>query len=427
MAHKDTLIIRWISITMTTTTFQKPDHFRRTIALLLLLVFGGIMVSDMYLPALPHLIDAFHTTSHHVQITISVYFAGACASILILGPLSDRIGRRTIVLLGMAVMMMGTFLCWYATHFSAFLVGRILQGLGAGGGFAVMRTVMRDMVRGNDLANILSYISIIIGVCPAIAPALGGMIVTHFSWRAIFLITLIYYICLFLLMSVWFLETLPKTTQLKNRGENVIKHAWAALSHSEFMGYCIASAAVYAGLMAYITASPIIIEVHLHFTALQFGWITLGFVLAGQLSKIYNRMYLKQKGYRFMLGVGMGLLGLGSLAMFICALFHAMTIYTLIIPMIIYTNGMGIFFPNLSTAALSVFTTIIGMASAFYGAIQLGGGMIGSAIIAHLSEASLLPLSACLMFFIAIAYAALWYAQRMEKINQAINQNMSQG
>ncbi len=412
---------------MSTTTSAKPAHFKRTIALLLLLVFGGVMVSDMYLPALPYLMDAFHTTSHHVQISISVYFAGACASILLLGPLSDRIGRRTIVLLGMGVMISGTFCCWSSAHFSVFLAGRILQGLGAGGGFAVMRTVMRDMVRGNDLANMLAYISMIIGVCPAIAPALGGIIVTHFSWRAIFLITLIYYICLFLLMSVWFLETLPKTTQLKNRGENVIKHAWAALSHSEFMGYCIASAAVYAGLMAYITASPIIIEMHLHYSALQFGWITLSVVLAGQLSKIYNRIYLKQMGYRFMLRVGLGLVGLASLAMFICALFHGMTIYTFIIPMIIYTNGMGIFFPNLSTAALSVFTSIIGMASAFYGAIQLAGGMIGSAIIAHLSEASLLPLSTCLMFFVAIASAALWYAQRMEKINQAINQNMSEG
>ena len=412
---------------MSASMIQKPDYFTRTVTLLLLLVFGGVMVSDMYLPALPHLITAFHTSSHHVQITISVYFAGACTSILLLGPLSDRIGRRKIVSLGMLVMIIGTFTCWYSTSFSAFLAGRILQGLGAGGGFAVMRTVLRDMVRGNDLAHILSYISIIIGVCPAIAPALGGIILTHFSWRVIFLMTLIYYIILFFLMIFMFPETLSKATQIKNRGESVMKHAFAALTHSEFICYCIVSAAVYAGLMAYITASPMIIELQLHFTPLAFGWITLGLVLAGQLSKIYNRMYLNKKGYRFMLWVGMGLLGAGSLSMFIFALFDTMTIYTLIIPMIIYSNGLGILFPNLSTAFLSIFTTIIGMASALYGGIQLGGGILGSAIIAHFPETSLLPLSSCLITFVAIACATLLYARRIEKINQAISQHMSDG
>jgi Bcr/CflA subfamily drug resistance transporter len=413
-----------MDLTMTSTPIKKPTHFYRTLVLLLMLIFGGFMVSDMYLPALPHLIGAFHTTSKQIQLTIAVYFAGACISMLILGPISDRIGRRNVVLIGIALMILGTFCCWYATRYNPFLIGRILQGLGAGAGFAVMRTVMRDMVRGNDLAHILSYVSIIVGLCPAIAPALGGIIVTHFSWRAIFLITFVYYTALFVLILFKFPETLPKATQIKNRGENVIKHAWHALTHSEFLLYCITSASVYAGMMAYVTASPMIIEVHLHYTPLQFGWITLGIVISGQISKIYNRLFLKEKGYRHMMCVGMGLLCLASLSMFISALFHCMTIYAVVIPMLLYSNGMGILFPNLSTAFLSIFTTIIGMASALYGAIQLGGGIIGSAMIAHLSEETLLPLSSLLMVFITIAMLCLISALRIEKINQKINQHM---
>jgi|GEM_PF-874456 len=407
---------------MSHTPSQKPAHFKRTVTLLLMLVFGGFMISDMYLPALPHLISAFHTTSKHIQLTISVYFIGACASMLILGPISDRIGRRKVVLSGVTIMIIGTFFCWYTSSYHLFVLGRVLQGLGAGAGFAVMRTVMRDMVSGNDFAHIIAYISIIVGICPAIAPALGGMIVTHFHWRIIFLISLIYYLFLLVALIMMFPETLAKTTQIKNRGEHVIKHAWEALSHSEFLLYCITSAVIYAGMMAYVTASPMIIEVHLHFTPAQFGWITLGVVLSGQMSKIYNRLYVLKKGYQHMLYIGISLLILGSLTMLACALLHFMNIYAVVIPMVIYSNGLGIFFPNLSTASLSIFTTMIGMASAIYGTVQLGGGFLGSAIMAHLSEHSLMPLSSLLVIFIAIATACLFKAIQLQRKHQPVKQ-----
>lgn len=403
----------------------KPSHFYRTVTLMLLLIFGGFMVSDMYLPALPHLSETFHTTSKNAQFTIAIYFIGACISMLLLGPISDRIGRRKIVLIGMSFMIIGTFLCWYTAHFEVFLIGRIMQGLGAGAGFAVMRTAMRDMVQGNDLAHILAYITMIVGICPAIAPALGGILVTHFNWHIIFLLTLIYYIILFIFMVFLFPETLAKATQIKNRNELVIHHAACALSKMEFVCYCLTTATVYAGMMAYVTASPILIEVHLHFSAFAFGLITLGIVISGQLSKLYNRLYLNKKGYRYMMWVGMGLMWIGSLMMFLCALLGYMNIYTVVIPMVFYGNGMGILFPNISTAFLTLFTTIVGMASALYGTIQLGGGFIGSAIMSHLSESTLLPLSSCLMIFITIATIALYNARRLEKITQNINQNMT--
>lgn len=405
---------------------QKPDHFLRTVTLMLLLIFGGFMVSDMYLPAIPHLMKAFSATSKQVQLTIAVYFTGACISMLILGPVSDRVGRRKVVLFGIVMMIIGTFCCWYAAHYNLFLIGRIFQGLGAGAGFAVMRTAMRDMVSGNDLAQVVSLISIIIGLCPAIAPAVGGMMMSHFSWQSIFLVTFIYYIVLFIAMIFMFPETLAKATQLKNRDTNVAKHAWHALTHSEFMLYCVTSASVYAGMMAYVTASPIIFEVHLHFTPAQFGWITLGIVISGQISKIYNRLYVSVKGYRYMMWVGIVLLAIGSLLMFVFALCHMMNIYALIIPMLFYANGMGILFPNLSTASLTVFTTIVGMASALYGTLQLGGGIVGSALIAHFSESTLLPLSSLLVIFVALATISLAYASRLEKRNQQINQQTSQ-
>jgi Bcr/CflA subfamily drug resistance transporter len=397
------------------TASAKPDHFIKTTALLLLMIFGGFMVSDMYLPAMPHLIGAFHTTAKYVQLTITVYFIGACIAMLCLGPISDRIGRRKVILFGMLMMIIGTACCFLAHDYTPFLVGRIFQGLGAGAGFAVMRTVMRDMVKGDDLAHVLAYIAIIVGVCPAAAPALGGIIVTHLGWRTIFEITLIYYILLFIAMALLFTETLVKETQIKNRGENVFSHAFEALKHKEFMCYCLISAATYAGLMAYVTASPMIIEVHLHYTPLEFGYITLSIVVLGQLSKIFNRIYLKRFGYKKMMKISMSMILLGSFSLLAFGLFHIMALYAVMIPMVIYSNGLGMLFPNLSTAALTVFTTIIGMASALYGTVQMAGGLVGSGIIAHFSESTLIPIGAIMSVLSIIAVLALTNALRLGK------------
>lgn len=406
-------------MTVASAPTTKPPYFLRTIALLLLMIFGGFMVSDMYLPALPHLMDAFNVSSKYVQLTITVYFIGACVSILALGPVSDRIGRRYVVLIGILIMVLGTAMCFLAHHYWPFLIGRIFQGLGAGAGFAVMRTVMRDMVRGNDLAHVLAYVAIIVGICPAAAPALGGIIVTHLGWRAIFGITLAYYIMMLIIMFAAFPETLAKATQIKNRAENVFAHAFEALKHKEFMCYCLVTAATFAGLIAYITASPMIIEVQLHYSPLAFGWITLSIVVLGQCSKIYNRIYLNRLGYHFMMKVGIALLCCGSFALLAMGLLHIMTIYAICIPIIIYSNGLGILFPNLATAALSVFTTIIGMGSALYGTFQMAGGLIGSGLIAHFSEASLLPLGAVMCALVLCATLGLATALKLEKKNRS--------
>ena len=334
---------------------------------------------------------------------------------LCLGPISDRIGRRKVVLFGMIMMIIGSASCFLAHHYWPFLAGRTLQGLGAGAGFAVMRTVMRDMVQGDDLAHVLSYIAIIVGVCPAAAPALGGIIVTHLGWRAIFEITLTYYILLLIAMALMFTETLAQETQTKNRSENVFAQAFKALRHKEFMCYCLISAMTYAGLMAYVTASPIIIEVHLHYTPLAFGYITLGIVVMGQISKIFNRIYLKRMGYQNMMKISMSMILLGSFSLLAFGLLHIMALYAVMIPLVIYSNGLGMLFPNLSTAALSVFTTIIGMGSALYGTVQMAGGLVGSGIIAHFSESTLIPIGIIMSIFSVIAVLALINALRLAK------------
>ena len=167
----------------------------KTIALLTAVIGGGILASDIYVPSLPIMTQVLHTTPQQVKWTMALYFFGVSVSQFFYGPLSERYGRKPTLYLGIIILLIGHITCLSAFSIAQLLIGRLLQGIGAAALIATARTIARDISDDQKtLAKVLSVLSLLVILVPAVAPALGAHLQLAFSWRASFVFLLFLYL-----------------------------------------------------------------------------------------------------------------------------------------------------------------------------------------------------------------------------------------
>ena len=379
----------------------------KTVVKIMSLVFlpflGSFLAADMYLPAVPHIATVLHTSIKNIQITVGLYYLGTVISTLIFGPLSDRVGRRPIILLGSSIMIIGTLLCIFSQTYAMFMCGRIVQGFGAGTALSLGRSVGRDLAQGQSLARIFSIFVIAVGIAPAIAPFIGGYIQQHLGWRMIFITLAIYQIVLLIIFFFYFPETLTKSQQDVNRGKSVLKDFFVLLQNRSFLAVSICSALIYAGFMAYITASPVLLEIKLQYSPVVFGHISFLILLLGQIGKFCNLYYLGKIGYQRMIIIGLGLYLIAGVSMLLLGYLGFFNVYSFAIPIIISIIAQSLLFVNLATDGMTLFGNIAGAASALYGALLFSGGFVGSVVISHLPHDNQIPLGLLLTLIALLA------------------------
>src|SRR5262249_27650796 len=169
----------------------RPDTFALTALLAFLTSFGPLSV-DLYLPSMPAIAEALAAPPAHVQLTISLYLVGFAIGQIIYGPISDRVGRKPVIIISFALYCAATLICLVAASIAVLVAGRFLQALGVSGAVVVVRAVVRDMYEGARAGRQLSSMSMLMGFAPIIAPISGGVLQTVFGWRAgfVFLIAL---------------------------------------------------------------------------------------------------------------------------------------------------------------------------------------------------------------------------------------------
>ena len=315
-------------------------------------------------------------------------------------------------------MNVGLVISYYSQTYHQFLLSRIIEGVAAGAILSAMRTVFKDIVRGERLALLYSYMGIVVAFGPALAPVFGGVITSVFSWRLIFLLLLVVFIILFFVVWFKFPETLSLATQKKNRKEKVLSHALQALRCFPFICYTLSTLFIYAAYMAYITASPIIIQTHLHYSPTQYGGITLIVLLVGQASKVYNVFHLEKKGSAFMIRLGCCLMAVGAVWLMLNACLHYYSLLSLICPIILFINGASIIQPSVVGRAMSVFDHIVGMAATVYSVLFLLGATVGSGIISKLSEETFFPIATVVLVAVVLSIIALMLALRFDKLHR---------
>lgn len=377
------------------------------IAILLLITTVGQIAVDIYLPSMPNMQLALGTTKDLIQITLSVYTIGFGVSQIFYGPLSDRYGRRNLLIIGMLVYTAASLGCMMATSISSLIGFRLLAGIGGGAASVLTRAVLRDSFTGAKMAQVATYMSIAWSMIPITAPVLGSYIQKFFGWRGNFMFLMLFGIFIILCSIKW----LPDTNQNKRtttlHPKVILKNYWSVLTHYTAMRFSLGPMIVFACTISYATASPFLLQVDLGYSPVTYGWLSLSVACSYLLGNIVNTRLVGRYGKMPLIRYGIILNVIGTSSMTLLALLGFFNVYTLIIPASIMIFSGGFLFANCMSTAMIPFTITAGTAAAIVGCIQMLGGSIASAVVAHLPFKTPLPLGMFLMVLSAILILAL--------------------
>ncbi|MBP6424063.1 MAG: multidrug effflux MFS transporter, partial [Tidjanibacter sp.] len=262
------------------------------IVLLGILTAFGPLVTDMYLPTLPSMTVYFGTSQSMVQMGLTTSMAGLALGQLLFGPLSDKFGRRPLLLVSLLLFVASTVICIFSPTVYVFVGMRLFQGIGAAGGIVISRSVATDRYRGKELVKVLAVIGVINGIAPVAAPVLGGVLTDAVGWRGIFVILLAIGVIL-LGSSMLFRESLPPR---RRAGQSLLRtfgNFGTILRNKRFILYVLQLGFAQGILFANIASSPFIIQEHYGFSALEFSIVfavnSLAFMAAAPLSLRFRR------------------------------------------------------------------------------------------------------------------------------------------
>lgn len=355
----------------------KPDTLALTAVLALLTAVGPLAI-DMYLPSLPHLSQALGASQAEGQLTLSAFLVGFAAGQVVYGPLSDAKGRKPVLIVSLALFTFGSALCAVAPTIETLIVARFIQALGGAGPVVLARSIVRDLYSGARAARELARMATILGLIPAVAPLIGGVLENAFSWRATFVVLTIV-LGLEMLMVALFL---PETIRAKATGaispRTVLASFGVLLRHKGFLTYLGLTAVAFAGLFAYISTSSFILQTIYGLSAVAYGAAfaigVIGFIggtlAAGPL--------VRRGGLDRAIGTGVAALAVGGLMMLALVTLGPKTPFAVMIPMMVYMFGVGLVMPQSMAAALQPFPERAGAASSLVGFAQMAtGALIG--------------------------------------------------
>jgi DHA1 family bicyclomycin/chloramphenicol resistance-like MFS transporter len=342
----------------------RPPSNRR-LALLLggLAMFGPFSIDTIF-PAFPAMGAALGADKLAMQQTISVYLIGYALMSVVHGPLSDAIGRRRVILGGLAVFTLASVGCALARDLPTLLAFRALQGLSAGVGLIVGRAVIRDVLHGDDAQRLMSQVSMIFGIAPAIAPIIGGWILGWQAWPAIF-----WFLVLFsatLLLATWFAlpETHPPARRLSLGPKRLLRDYLAIFANPRFQRLAAAGAFNFGALFLYIASAPAFVLDILHLNQRQFAWFfvpTIGGMMLGAF--LSGRAAGRISGAR-LVNLGFLCCGLAAAANVGYNLLVAQpAVPWAVLPMCLNAFGIALVFPILTLAILDMYPRQRGSAS----------------------------------------------------------------
>lgn len=388
---------------------RKPDPESLAIgALLTVLVALGQISTSIYIPSLPSLVEAFHTVPARVNLTLSVFLVGFAVAQLIYGPLSDRFGRRPVLLAGISLYFAASVASAFAGSIEALIAGRFAQALGACAGPVLGRAIIRDVYGSDRSARVMAYIGVAFAISPALTPILGGYLQVWFGWRANFIFLAVLAASVYGAVWVFLEETNPPRPDREASGLVSLIGTFAVfLSSPVFMGYAGAVSFVFAGMIVYTALAPFVFIEGFGLTPDAFGllfvFIVLGF-LAGTLSA--GRLTMRLGIERMVLaGIVLALLGGGTMVALALAGLNGSP--AVIAPMMVFLAGMGIVLPNGMAGAMAPFPRAAGAASALMGFTQMAVAAGASLIAGRLPYQTQLAM-AILIFALSLVALVLF-------------------
>ena len=378
-------------------------------ALLVAITACGTLGMHLVIPALPATARALHVSAGTIQLTITLYLIGLAAGQLAYGPISDRFGRRPVLLAGLALFTLAGLATALAPSAALLILARILQSIGGCAGLVLGRAMVRDAAEGDRATKQLALLTLVMSMAPAIAPVFGGYAVAWFGWRAAFGV-LAAVGAITLALTAW---RLPETNQPGGRtGASLLAGSLRLARSPAFRGFALGGACTTTSFYAFMAASPFIFinllhqtpqRVGLYYMLLMVGLAAGGFTANRLAGRVRMEWVLR----------GANLLAIAAAAGFLLAwATGVLNVATVVGSVGLFMMGAGIASPFALTGAISVNPSAIGAASGLYGAVQMLYGALCTVIVASWNPGSVLTVGVVMLGSAVLGQVALSAAVR---------------
>lgn len=377
--------------------------------LLLLTVFGPISM-DLYLPALPALTSDLGTVTSVAQLTVTACLIGLAAGQLIAGPLSDRYGRRRILLIGAITYIVVSLLCASSPTVEALIASRFVQGLAGGVGIVIAQAAGRDVFSGSALIRFYGRLTVVGGFAAIVGPLIGGMLNTIVDWRGLFVFLAVLGAGILALSVFYFDETLPLSQRSTGGLGQTIRDFRTLLADRVFVGAILNQGFLYAALFAYLAGATFVLQDIYGLSpqqyALAFGANSVGFMIFGYLAgRTAERWSLRGT---LVVGILIAAIGAGGL---LASGIIRMPLIVVLAALFALSSGVAISSPPATTLALVRYPQIAGTASSLLGMVRFGFGGIAAPLVGVAGALSILPLGVVATASVLLAAAAFAFTR----------------
>ena len=363
-------------------------------ALLLGLVVGLDPLSiDIALPAAQEMASDLGTDLSSIQLSLSLFVFGMAAGQLVYGTMSDRFGRRPVLLFALVLYVGASAALVISPGIEMLVIARLVQGLAAAATQVISRAIVRDRLDREAASRVLSHVFLVLGIMPIVTPVIGAWLTGSVGWRSVFTVMLAYGAAALLIHWRW----LPETNEAPDRDALAPERLYAAFSHvagsAVFWAYVGCGAAAYCALFAFLSGSPAAFIVHLGETPESFGYF-FALVMVGNLIgyPVGSRLVIRLGIDRLLMYGTLGGLASG-LAIAGLAIGGVASPWAIVVPVFAYMFSFALILPPATAGALSPFPRVAGAASSLLGVTQLGAGALAGAIVAGLDDGTQMPLA----------------------------------
>ncbi|HEX2887367.1 multidrug effflux MFS transporter [Vineibacter terrae] len=354
------------------------------VVLLVALSSFGPLTMSIYTPVMPLIGGALGASPDAVKLTLTSYMLGFAIGQLFYGPLSDRFGRRPVLLGGLLFFVATTIGCIYAHSIANLIAQRFFQGVGACAGVVIGRALARDVYEYRDMPRVMGWISLALNIAPAIAPSVGGYLGERFGWSATFWVLAVFSSVLFVVTAVG----LPETNKHRSAAIDLVsllRGSGDMLRDRLFLGYVLTMGFSFAINFGMIAGTPFILQDSLGFTPREFGLLVLISVSGFTAGGICNQMLIGRVAPPHILQGATTCHLLALTVMAVPAYFNTLAWWSIVVPHALLSFGSGMVVPTASAGAIGLHPKLAGTASSLFGLAQMGIGAIGTVVVAVLT------------------------------------------
>ncbi len=352
--------------------------------LVLVMAIPGPLAMDQYTPSLPAMVEGLHSSVPLLQMTITVYLLAFAVSQLFSGLLSDRYGRRPVVIWSMPLFLVSTLACVFANNITVLLLGRFGQGLMISGCALTSSALISDVFTGKKLTKVTSLFSTVYSFIPIVAPIIGGYLQDTFGWRANFLFIFIFVGLAYLL----FLLKLPETHQPSaiNRLHiaQIKQNFLTVLTHKVFMLTVLILFFIWSSIVIFSIVAPFILQNVIGLTAAQYGWAALVVGIGFMLGNMLNNFLLMRLSSMSIIRLGLIFSLIASVILLLLPIAGLINVFSIVAPVFFYMLGAGLSFPNFYAIAISAVPKLVGVSNSLVGSLICFGVVLLTLLVSLL-------------------------------------------